>query len=181
MSRGTGIHRRDVLVSASALVATVFTVSGARKAEARPAPVLDEDARFMQLALDEAARAAFPFGAVIVKNGTVLAAGHNRTGVDRDPTAHGEMVAIRSALAELGPDALKGATVYTTGEPCCMCMGAMIWCGIGRVVYGASLAQLGTKVDQINLSAEDVASKATFAPIDITGGVLEADAVALFK
>jgi tRNA(Arg) A34 adenosine deaminase TadA len=62
-----------------------------------------------------------------------------------------------------------------------MCMGAIIWCGIGRLVYAASVEQLSTKIGQIMLSAEDVASKAPFAPIDITGGVLSDKAISLFK
>jgi tRNA(Arg) A34 adenosine deaminase TadA len=60
-------------------------------------------------------------------------------------------------------------------------MGAILWCGIGRLVYAASLDQLATKVGQIMLSAEDVAVKAPFAPIDIAGGVLAGDAMRLFK
>lgn len=173
------MHRRTVLTGATALVAA--TLTAASRAGARPSPALPDDARFMQLALDEAAKAEFPFGAVIVKDGEVLARGHNRTGADRDPTAHGEMVALRAFLAAHGSDALKGATLYTSAEPCCMCMGAIIWCGIGRLVYAASLDQIAARFDQINLSAEDVASKAPFAPIDIAGGVLGDGALKLFK
>jgi tRNA(adenine34) deaminase len=173
------MYRRTVLKGGTALVATAL--AGVIEAEARPAPVLPDDARFMQIAIDEAAQAEFPFGAVIVKNGQVLARGHNRTRLDRDPTAHGEMVAIRAFLATRGPDELKGATLYTSGEPCCMCMGAIIWCGIGRLVYAASIEQLATKIGQIMLSSEDVASKAPFASIDIAGGVLGNEAMRLFK
>lgn len=172
------MQRRAVLTGATAMVAFVASRGEVR---ARPAAVLPGDEAFMKLAIEEAAKAAFPFGAVIVKNGEVIARGYNRTGADRDPTAHGEMVAIRNCLATLGPDALKGATVYTTGEPCCMCMGALVWCEIGRVVYAASLDQLATVVDQIMLSSEDVASKATFAPVGIAGGVLSSEAMSLFK
>jgi tRNA(adenine34) deaminase len=135
----------------------------------------------MQLAIDEAAHAEFPFGAVIVKDGEVLARDHNRTTADRDPTAHGEMVAIRAFLAAHGPEALKGATLYTSGEPCCMCMGAILWCGIRRLVYAASLDQLAAKIGQIMLSAEDVAWKAPFAPIDVAGGLQADEALRLFK
>ena len=174
------MDRRAVLHGGTVLVASALC-GGTGKASARPAAVLPEDARFMQMALDEAAKAAFPFGAVIVKGGEVLARGHNRTGEDRDPTAHGEMVAIRAFLAAHGPDALKGAALYTSAEPCCMCMGAIVWCGIGRLVYAASCADIQKKFDQIALTAADVAAKAPFAPIDIAGGVLGAKAAALFK
>lgn len=173
------LDRRDVLGGGATLIAATLAASG--HSHARSAAILPDDHRFMELALAEAAAAAFPFGAVIVQNNEVIARGHNRTGIDRDPTAHGEMVAIRACLSAHGPDALKGATLYTSGEPCCMCMGAILWCEIGRLVYAASLAQLTTKVDQIMLSAEDVASKAPFVPIDIAGGVLGEEAMRLFK
>lgn len=173
------MHRRTLLKGGAALVAV--TVTAGQDVRARPAPVLPGDARFMQLAIEEAAKADFPFGAVIVKDGEVLARGHNRTHAERDPTAHGEMVAIRTFLAQHGPDALKGTTLYTSGEPCCMCMGAIIWCGIGRVVFAASIGQLATKIGQIMLTAEDIAAKAPFTSIDVTGGVLADDAIRLFK
>ena len=173
------MQRRTLLKGGTALFAT--SMAGPSGVRARETSVKPEDAQFMQLAINEAAAAEFPFGAVIVKDGEVLARGRNRTSADRDPTAQGEMVAIRAFLATHGPDALKGATVYTSGEPCCMCMGAMLWCGIGRIVYAASLDQLSAKVGQIMLSAEDVASKAPFAPIDVTGGLLGDEAIALFK
>ena len=162
------------------LVAAAMAGSG--KAGARQTAVLPDDDAFMKLAIEEAAKAEFPFGAVIVKNGEVMARGHNRTRADKDPTAHGEMVVIRAFLAAHGPDSLQGnTTLYTSGEPCCMCMGAILWCGIGRLVYAASVEQLSTKIGQIMLSAEDVASKAPFVSIDIAGPVLGEDAMKLFK
>ena len=75
---------------------------------------------------------------------------------------------------------MRGSTLYTSGEPCAMCMGAIIWCHVGRLVFAASVAQLATKIDQIMLSSAEVAEKARFAPIAITGGVLADEAMALF-
>lgn len=174
------MHRRTVLQGGMTLFAA--TIAGSGEAGARQAVVQPDDALFMKMAIEEAAKAEFPFGAVIVKNGEVMARGHNRTRANRDPTAHGEMVAIRAFLSAHGPDALEGnTTLYTSGEPCCMCMGAILWCGIRRLVYAASLEQLSTKVGQIMLSAEDVASKASFTPIEIAGPVLGEDAMRLFK
>jgi tRNA(Arg) A34 adenosine deaminase TadA len=144
------------------------------------APASGEDLRFMRMALEEARRGDFPFGAVIVRDGAVIARGRNLGRTDRDPTAHGEMVAIRRCLADRGPDALRGSTLYTSGEPCAMCMGAIIWCHLGRVVFGASIAQLATKIDQIMLTDAEIAAKASFAPVSITGGVLAEEAMALF-
>jgi tRNA(Arg) A34 adenosine deaminase TadA len=140
----------------------------------------DADLRFMRMALDEARAGDFPFGAVIVRDGMVIARGRNLGRTDRDPTAHGEMVAIRRCLAEHGPAALRGSTLYTSGEPCAMCMGAIIWCHLGRLVFAASIAQLATKIDQIMITSADLAARAPFAPISITGGVLADEAMALF-
>jgi tRNA(adenine34) deaminase len=140
----------------------------------------DDDVRFMRMAIEEARRANFPFGAVIVRDGKVIARGRNLGRTNHDPTAHGETVAIRRCLADHGPAALRGSTLYTSGEPCAMCMGAILWCHMGRLVFAASVTQLATKIDQIMLSAADVADKARFAPITITGGVLADEAMALF-
>src|ERR1700687_5866949 len=143
-------------------------------------PASAEDVRFMRMALDEARQADFPFGAVIVRDGAVIARGRNLGRTNRDPTAHGEMVAIRRCLADHGPAVLRGSTLYTSGEPCVMCMGAILWCHFGRLVYAASVAQLATKLDQIMMSSAEVAAKAPFAPISITGGVLADEAMTLF-
>ena len=90
------------------------------------------------------------------------------------------MVAIRRCLADHGSAALRGSTLYTSGEPCAMCMGAILWCHVGRLVFAASVAQLATKIDQIMLSSAEVAATAPFAPITITGGVLAEEAMRLF-
>ncbi|HYS86199.1 MAG TPA: nucleoside deaminase [Bradyrhizobium sp.] len=142
--------------------------------------VATEDERFMRLAIEEARQADFPFGAVIVRDGQVLARGRNLGRTNGDPTAHGEMVAIRRFLADHGSAALQGSTLYTSGEPCAMCMGAILWCRIGRLVFAASLQQLATKIDQIMISSVDLAAKTPFVPIAITGGVLADDAMQLF-
>jgi tRNA(adenine34) deaminase len=147
---------------------------------AQLAPNTADDVRFMRLAIDEARQADYPFGCVIVRDGAIIARGRNLGRTDRDPTAHGEMVAIRHCLAERGPDVLRGATLYTSGEPCAMCMGAIIWCHIGRLVFAASVEQLATKIDQIMIPSAEVAAKAPFSPITITGGVLADEAMQLF-
>lgn len=141
---------------------------------------LPSDEAFMRLAIAEAALADFPFGAVIVREGAVVSTGRNLGRTTNDPTAHGEMVAIRRFVASRPADELKGATLYTSGEPCPMCMGAILWCGLGRVVYAASIEELATKLGQIMLSSQAVADAAPFANIAITGGVLAAEALALF-
>jgi tRNA(adenine34) deaminase len=147
---------------------------------AAAAPAVPDDERFMRMALAEARRADFPFGAVIVRDGNVIARGRNLGRTRDDPTAHGEMVAIRSGLAAHGSKALRGSTLYTSGEPCAMCMGAILWCHFGRLVFAASIDQLATRIDQIMISSAELASRATFSPISITGGVLADEAMALF-
>ena len=149
--------RRTMIVGLTS--AAVLSASRASAATGTSA----DDERFMRLALDEARRGDYPFGAVIVRDGEVIARGRNLGKTDGDPTAHGEMVAIRRCLADHGRAALAGSTLYTSGEPCAMCMGAIIWCHIGRLVFAASVVQLATKIDQIMISSAEIAAKAPFA------------------
>lgn len=183
------MQRREVLIAAGCATLSAVTVPLTARVAAQGTPAaspvaLAEDERFMRLALEEARQGAqqgnFPFGAVIVRDGEVLARGFNTGHQDDDPTAHGEMNAIHAFLAGHGEKALKGTTLYTTGEPCVMCTGAIIWCGIGRIVYAASVAQLATKLDQIMITSAAIVAKETFAPIELTGGVLSEEALALF-
>jgi tRNA(adenine34) deaminase len=76
--------------------------------------------------------------------------------------------------------ALRESTLYTSDEPCVMCMGAILWCHIGRLVFAASVEQLATKVNQIMISSGEIRGKALFVPISITGGVLADEAMQLF-
>ncbi|MBK1826568.1 nucleoside deaminase [Haloferula rosea] len=77
-----------------------------------------------------------PFGAVVVRDGTIIGEGWNRVVADNDPTAHGEVTAIRDACTKLGNFDLTGCEIHTTGEPCPMCLGAIHWARIGRIYYG---------------------------------------------
>ena len=80
-----------------------------------------------------------PFGAVVVKDGVVIGRGHNQVVRKNDPTCHGEMMAIRDACKRLGTFDLSGAVIYTTGEPCPMCRGAILWANIDHVYYGCNI------------------------------------------
>jgi tRNA(adenine34) deaminase len=172
--------RRDAL-AALACVGIGAALPSAADADAIVAPVQARDEAFMRLALDEAAKGDFPFGAVIVREGKVVARGRNMGIRTNDPTAHGEMVAIRRFVARRPAAELHGATLYTTGEPCPMCMGAILWCGFGRLVYAASIAELATRIGQIMATSESLARAAPFVSIEITGGVLAQEALALFR
>ncbi len=109
------------------------------------APLTDDDA--MRLALDQAAAAIahgdVPIGAVVVRDGQVIAARHNERELSGDPTAHAEVLAIRDAAEVVGHWRLLECTLYVTLEPCVMCAGALVNARIGRVVYAATDPKAG--------------------------------------
>lgn len=80
-----------------------------------------------------------PFGTVIVKDGKIVGRGHNHVLVDHDPTAHGEVMAIRDAGKNLGTHDLSGCDLYTTAAPCPMCKGAILWANIKNTYYGCTI------------------------------------------
>jgi guanine deaminase len=100
----------------------------------------EADQQFMALAIDLSAKAldddvGGPFGAVIVREGQVIGRGRNRVLADRDPTAHAEVLAIREACRSIGDHRLAGCAVYTSSEPCPMCLAALYWARVDRVLY----------------------------------------------
>ena len=104
--------------------------------------------KYMQMAIEEArkgikAQHGGPFGSVIVKDGVVVGRGHNRVLIDHDPSCHGEVSAMRDAGKRLGTHNLSGCDLYTTGEPCPMCLCACLWANIRRVYYGCTIADNG--------------------------------------
>jgi len=99
--------------------------------------------RWMKIAYDEATKGMLaneggPFGAVILKDGELIAKAHNRVLTSKDPTAHAEVNAIRDASKKLGRFNLSDCILYTTCMPCPMCLGAIMWARIGTVYYGAT-------------------------------------------
>lgn len=173
---GSVQSRRGVITATLASAAALSPVLAGGAAGASV-----DDERFMRMALEEARQADFPFGAVIVRDGQILARGRNLGRTNGDPTAHGEMTAIRRALADHGSAALRASTLYTSGEPCVMCMGAIVWCRMSRVVYAASVQQLAAVLDQIMIPSADIAARASFVPLTVTGGVLADEAMQLFR
>ena len=100
---------------------------------------------YMKAAIEEAERGIHagdggPFGCVIVKNGKIIGRGHNEVVKRKDPTCHGEIMAIHEASSALDSFDLSGCELYTTGEPCPMCMGAILWANIDQVYYGCNIA-----------------------------------------
>lgn len=92
----------------------------------------------IRLAYDNIAQGGRPFGAVVVKDGAVVATGVNEILATNDPTAHAELTALRKAGAALGSPDLSGCTVYASGQPCPMCMAAMRMAGVSAVAYAYS-------------------------------------------
>ena len=111
--------------------------------------------RWMRLALDEA-RAALnhddvPVGAVVIRDGTVIASRHNERELTGDPTAHAEVLALRDAAHHIGHWRLDDCTLVVTLEPCAMCAGAIVHCRLDRVVYGLSDPKAGAAGSAMNL------------------------------
>ncbi|MFA6645453.1 MAG: nucleoside deaminase, partial [Bacilli bacterium] len=100
--------------------------------------------KYMRMAISEARKGirsghGGPFGSVIVKDGVVVAKGHNQVIKNQDPTCHGEMMAIHKACKKLGTFDLNGCELYTTAEPCPMCLGAILWANISKVYFGCNI------------------------------------------
>ncbi len=140
-----------------------------------------EDAAFMREALAEAAAAAalgeVPIGAVVVRDGRVIARGCNRRELDRDPSAHAEMIAFREAARILGGWRLLGCTLYVTLEPCVMCAGAAVQARLRRLVYGARDPKAGAGGSLVDLLRDDRFHHV----VDVTGGICEAESSALLR
>lgn len=141
----------------------------------------EEDIAGMRAALAQATIAAaageVPVGAVVVVNGQVIAAGHNRSISDADPSGHAEIVALRDACRAMDNHRLLGATLLVTLEPCVMCVGAIAQARIGRVVFGAydeKAGALGTATDLAD-------SKALNHRFEINGGLLEEECASILK
>jgi len=96
-----------------------------------------------------------PIGAVIERGGKIIAVGQNRRVVDRDPTAHAEMIALRAAAAAVGDWRLAGCTLAVTLEPCCMCAGAAVGARIDRLVYGAADPKAGAVATLYRICSDD--------------------------
>ncbi len=133
---------------------------------------MESDERWMRLALEEAALAReageVPVGAVIVRDGELLARAHNSPIVLSDPSAHAEILAIRQAAAAAGNYRLTGTTLYITLEPCLMCAGAILQARIGRIVFGAADPKNGAAVSLYRLFEDPRLNHA----VEVTEGVL---------
>jgi tRNA(adenine34) deaminase len=136
---------------------------------------------FMDMALQEARaagdRGEVPVGAVIVRDGKVLAGAGNRTLADRDPTAHAEMIVIRAAASKVGSERLDDCDLYVTLEPCAMCAGAVAFARIRRLYYGA----IDPKGGAVDNGVKFFASSTCHHRPETYGGLAEAEASSLLK
>ncbi len=147
----------------------------------------DDDLRWMRRALEMAAKGertkdANGIGCVIVRDGTLLAEGHNEVGIRHDPTAHAEIVVIRRACEALGENDLRGAALYSTLQPCGMCSMASIWAKVGRVVYGAGRDDVHKMYfEDRNLDTMDFIRDAYRDDLTLVGGVLRAECAKFYE
>jgi tRNA(adenine34) deaminase len=139
------------------------------------------DSEYMQLAIEQARAAAVrgevPIGAIVVLEGHVVGAAGNRTITDCDPTAHAEIVALRTAAMAVGNYRLTGADLYVTIEPCAMCAGALVQARIARLIYGADDAKGGA----VRTCLQVLDAGALNHRVAVTPGVLADESVALLQ
>jgi len=136
---------------------------------------------FMELALDEARKAQdageVPIGCVIVRDGAVIAAAHNRTLTDRDPTAHAEIIAIRAVARQLGSERLTDCDLHVTLEPCAMCAAAISFARIRRLYYGAPDPKGGA----VDSGVRFFSSPTCHHRPEVYGGISEAASATLLR
>jgi guanine deaminase len=139
---------------------------------------------FMSLAIEKArdgiAAGQSPFGAIIVRDGAVVAATHNSVWRDTDPTAHAEVNCIRRAAKELKVIDLSGCEMYSTCEPCPMCLAAIHWSKIDRVVFGATIADAADAgFCELRVDARVLAEMGR-SPLKVESGLLREECAELF-
>jgi tRNA(Arg) A34 adenosine deaminase TadA len=135
--------------------------------------------RFTARTLDTAS--PVPFGALLVETATgkPLLRAVNAVRKENDPSSHAELRAVRKATKKLGSPSLKGYTLYTTCEPCPMCMANALWAGLDRVVFGATIADANKHCKQIHVPAREL-NRRSDMPLELVGPVLRKEAYALF-
>lgn len=135
----------------------------------------------MRLALREARLAArkgeVPVGAVLVKDGEVIACAHNRREATGNPLDHAEMLALAEGARHMGGWRLEGTTMYVTLEPCPMCAGALVQARVGRLVFGARDPKLGAAGSRYNL----VNDEAVHHRLEVVEGILEEECLAVLR
>jgi tRNA(Arg) A34 adenosine deaminase TadA len=141
---------------------------------------MQESLPYMRAAIEQARKGSTPFGCVIVKKDAVVVSAHNTVSQDQDVTAHAEINALRRLHAQKKKTDLSGYMLYTTCEPCPMCMAAILYAGISTVVYGASITQAKQYLPQIDISSPEVVARSPLKAL-IIPGMLQAECIRLFE
>ncbi len=156
------VHRRHFLAAGAGIAAASFAGDGAlakKAARAKPT-VTEQDRQHMAQAIQTMRQAGVvdktggPFGAVVVRDGEVLAASGNSVLRDNDPSAHAEVNAIRLACKKIGAPNLRGATLFTSCECCPMCYATAYWARIGKIYYAAAWTDYADLFDDSNISID---------------------------
>lgn len=170
------------LVGAAACVGAAASSASAPAIDLNAISLAEHEAAMRVAFAVAKANAFYPFGAVIIgaADRAVLAEGVNNS--KTNPILHGEIVAINNYVTRHANQGWSEGILYTTGEPCPMCMSAIVWAGIGGVVYGSSISTLAQAgIAQIMIDAGTVRAAAPFYRGQIMGGVLRAETDALFR
>lgn len=142
------MRRLLVFVVIATLTLTLVNCNNNKDEQTNEVNNMKPEKKYMQIAIDEAMEGITqghggPFGTAIVKDGKLVASGHNHVLANNDPTCHGEIDAIRKAGQVLGTFDLSGCELYTTGEPCHMCLCACMWANISKIYYGCTIEDNG--------------------------------------
>ncbi|MDB5574128.1 MAG: Cytidine/deoxycytidylate deaminase:Tat pathway signal [Tardiphaga sp.] len=160
------VHRRHFLAAGAATMAAWGAGSGAAHAQAPKAKrvlaqsATEQDRAYMKQAIELMRQAGVvdktggPFGAVVVRDGVVLAATGNSVLRDNDPSAHAEVNAIRMACKKVGAPNLKGATLFSSCEPCPMCYSTAYWARVGKIYYAAAWTDYADLFDDSNIDRD---------------------------
>ena len=175
------MNRRGALICLCGIGLTGLTHRALAKNTLSSIPMKQHEASMRAAIAMGAQNAAYPFGAVITnaKSGDILAKGVNQT--FQNPVLHGEMVCINNYVSQQGNKNWADCILYTTGEPCPMCMSALVWAGIGGVVYGSSANTIQKSgIDIFSFSVKEINQGSGFSNTQLLGGVLESECNALF-
>ncbi len=143
------------------------------------------DKEYMNIAIELSKKADYPYGAIIVKDGEIIGRSDADTTVSKSGFSHAELRAIEDAINHLGghlcAEGGKGATIYSSCEPCAMCMGAILYTGISKLVYGATLEDSKECVNEILAHSKDVAEACSNRNIEIVSEFEREEAVKVLK
>jgi tRNA(Arg) A34 adenosine deaminase TadA len=142
------------------------------------------DEEYIKLAIEQAKRGTFPYGAVVVKDNHIISSASSGE-IENDPTAHSETMAIRKAAKILGTTDLSGAALYCSCEPCLLCFGTAWWSNIRRIVYGVSIKEcldegICTFLEGLNISIQQL-NKMSSNDFEIVGGVCKGEVLEMMK